>query len=63
MKKGILFTAFSLLAVFGMVTMASANSVQWVYFTYAPDVGVGPGADLLMGEHLCLKSSMIWRLW
>ncbi len=49
MKKGFFLSVFSLVAVFGMVTMASASSVEWVYFTNAPDVGVGPGADLLMG--------------
>jgi len=49
MKRGILLSVFSLAAVFGMVTMASAASVDWQYFTYAPDTGIGPGADLLMG--------------
>jgi hypothetical protein len=49
MKKESLFTVFSLLAVFGMVTMASAGSVDWQYFTHASVVGTGPGADLLMG--------------
>jgi hypothetical protein len=49
MNKGLLLSAFSLVAVFGVVTMAGAGSVDWQYFTHAPDVGNGPGADLLMG--------------
>jgi hypothetical protein len=48
-KKGILLSVFSLVAVFGVITMASANSVGWQYFTYSGDAEKGPGADLLMG--------------
>jgi Putative metal-binding motif len=49
MKKGILLSFFSLVAVFAMITIASANSADWKYFTNAADVGKGPGTDLLMG--------------
>ena len=49
MKKGILLGIISTVAVLGMVTVASANSVEWVYFTNGADAGMGPGADLLMG--------------
>ena len=49
MKRGFLLSIVSAVAVLGMLTMANAGSVDWEYFEYAPDVGVGPGADLLMG--------------
>jgi len=49
MKKEILLSVLALVAVFGMVTMASANSTTWTYLTVAADAGMGPGGDLLMG--------------
>ena len=49
MKKRILFSCISLAAVFGMVTLASAGSVEWQYFTTFAEVGIGPGDDSLMG--------------
>lgn len=49
MKRGILLSIISAAAVLGMLTMANAGSVDWQYFTNAPDAGVGPGVDLLMG--------------
>ncbi len=49
MKRGFLLSIVSAVAVLGMLTMANAGSVDWQYFKYTPAVGVGPGADLLMG--------------
>ncbi len=49
MNKGMLFTVLALAASLGMVTTAGADSSDWVYFTNAADIGMGPGADLLMG--------------
>ena len=49
MKSRILFSCITLAAVLGMVTLASAGSVEWQYFTTSAEVGMGPGGDALMG--------------
>jgi len=45
MNKGILISIFSVVAVFGIVTMVSASEVQWTYLTDPSATNKGPGAD------------------
>jgi hypothetical protein len=49
MKRGFLLSIVSAVAVFGMITMASAGSVDWQYLTDPSAVNKGPGLDGLMG--------------
>jgi hypothetical protein len=45
MNKGSFISIFSVVAVFGIVTMGSASEVQWTYLTDSSAVTKGPGAD------------------
>jgi hypothetical protein len=49
MKKGILFSLCSVVAVLGTITLASAGQITWKILTDASVAGSGPGADLAVG--------------
>jgi len=49
MQKGLLLSIFSVAAVFGMITMANAGSVDWQYMTDSSLANKGPGSDGKMG--------------